>query len=1193
MISALFKFEITYQKKLWALPVAMILFFLCGLQIGGQAFAPDLVDFNAPYQISYYTSIFTLGAVFAIMFFVINGVLRDRTWQMQEIIFSTGVQKYSFFISRFAGVFVFSILSVSPLLIGMITGAHLFDLDPDRLAPFSISPYFWNWLVFVLPNVFICSAFIFSVGILSKNRMSIYASAILVYVLYFVCSFFFDSPMLAGSTPTHTDNMTLAALGDPFGISAFMEQSQYLTPVQKNIVPVSLSGNFLANRLLWVAIAFAVLGLTYRLFSFRKLQRINKRTPSDAEAPQNNEPEDTVYHPVIPSLKSNRHFWHGFFAQSKMGVTQLFKSLPFQTMLAFIVFVFGAEFYSKLIEGGSYSESLYPVTAILAGLNNTALFIFGVLMVVFYSGEWGWKERSENIHLILDATPVSNASIFWSKVSVLLFIPLLFITLEIVIAIAFQLVMDYAAIDMGTYLSLYYFQGVPLAFFILLALFIQALSPDKYLGMAITGLFVAVFATPFSGYVGIEHPLFRIGAMPSVTFSDMTGVSNSAGPFYLFSTHWVILGLLLSLIALHVWRRGISERFLIHIKQTLRGWPIQRLAFILFLGTAFLGTSGMIFYKTNIETEYLSSDENLDRWAGYEKKYKQYDKEEWLYPIAISTDVALYPQKRRYTVDAAYTLVNKSDTVVNRALIIEKKSMSAIRLEHATLLNHDTDLGIYEFTFNKPILPGDAVTLTFTTESKQEGIHTGKDLVDNGSYVHLRDFSPYLGYTDNLEITDKTERKKRNLPERKKEQPSDADFDVMESGFGRIDFETILSVPAFQTGISIGTLEDTWTENGRNYYRFKTQQPVAPAVTYHSAAYHIDREEYKGISIEHYFHPGHDFNKQTIMKSVKQTLEYAGEEFGAYPLHHLRIAEIPSHWRFGGYAAAGTISMVEDNLYLVDERNPEAFSLVAKRTIHEVAHQWWGHLLSTKSVSGGAVFVEGFAKYTEAAVMEKYYGMPSLYQLSESANHTYFNGRSYASTPEQPLYLEQGEHYMLYGKSYIVMYALKELIGEENINHVLKTLVRRHKNEIDATVTTPEFLNELYKTTPEKYHSLIDDWFKKIITYDLSVVHAESDQIKDEHYETQITVDAGKHELLNGIESSVFLNEPIPLGLFTEHPSLASKDQILSLKSVSIKDGEQQMTIQTKTLPNYVCIDPYGTRPDLVKQDNCMEVEGE
>lgn len=1190
MILSLLKFEIIYQRKFWALPVAMILFFLTGFQIGGQGFAPDMVNFNAPYQISYYTSVFTLGSVFVIMFFAINGILRDSTYRMQEIMFSTGIKKHHFFFSRFSGVYLFSLISVSMLLLGMMSGSLIVDMDPERLAPFSTFPYFWNWLVFVMPNVFICTSFIFSVGLLTKNRMSIYASAVLIYVFYFLCSFYFDSPILAGSAPTHTDNMMLAALGDPFGISAFMEQSQYLTPLQKNEIFVSLSGHFLLNRLLWISMSLAILGIAYRLFSFRTLQKKIKKPTSLNEPLIEAKPTDTAYLPLTPTVETGKAFLQSFLSQSKIGIKQLIKSLPFQVMIMLMVVIMGSEFYSTLVEGGSYSESLYPVTAILAELNTTAIFIFGVLLIIFFSGEWGWKERTENMHLILDATPASNASFFWSKVSVLIVIPLLFITLEILIAIVFQLMMDYQKFDLSRYFSLYYYQGTPLLFYLLVALFIQALSPGKYLGMGITGLVVAVFGTPLAGNLGLEHPLLRIGATPFVSFSDMSGVSNSVTGFHFLSVHWLIFGLMLSLIGQHVWRRGISEGFFIHIKRVFKGWTPYRLTAVIVLVLAFITTSGMIFYKTNIETEYVSSEETLDRWADYEKQYKHYDEEEWLYPISIKTDLALYPEDKRYKVDATYILENKSDTSVYRALIIEKKPITHIQLERAMMIGFDSTLGIYEFQFNTPVLPGDYIDLTFSAVSEGNGLYSGNDVLENGSYIHLRDFSPYLGYSESLEIHDKTERRKRNLSNRINEQPSDADFELMESGFGLVDFETILSVPTNQTGISVGNLQKTWKEKGRNFYRYKAPYPVSPIITYHSADYEIVQENYDGISLEHYFHSDHDFNSTTIMNSMKLTLDYMQNEFGPYPLDHLRIAELPSFWGFGGFAAAGTISMVEDNLYLVDERAPDAFNLVAKRTIHEVAHQWWGHQLSTQSVSGGQIFVEGFAKYSEAVVMQKYYGMSSLFQLGKSANHTYFNGRSYASSPEQPLYLEQGEHYMLYGKSYIVMMALKDLIGEVSVNKVMKTLVDRHKGEIDATVTTPEFLNELYSVTPQKYHLLINDWFKKIITYDLSVEDAYYTELTSGKYEVTITVKASKFETAEGIETPVKMNEPVTIGIFTTHPSEAHMKQILLLESENIISGEQQITFQVDSLPRYVSIDPYNTRPDLIRTDNNFEL---
>ncbi|MGN8224153.1 M1 family aminopeptidase [Gracilimonas sp. BCB1] len=1192
MIASLLKFEIIYQRKFWALPVAMILFFLTGFQIGGQGFAPDMINFNAPYQISYYTSVFTLGSVFAIMFFAINGILRDSTYRMQEIMFSTGIQKHHFFLSRFGGVFFFSLLSVSMLLPGMMTGTLIVDMDPERLAPFTPFPYFWNWLVFVLPNVLICTGFIFSVGLLTKSRMSIYASAVLIYVFYFVSSFYFNSPILADSTPTHTDNMMLAALADPFGISAFMEQSQYLTPLQKNEVLVSLSGNFLLNRLLWISITVAILGGAYQVFSFRDLQRKNQKSTLTNESLNEGNQTETPYLAFIVTVQTGeKAFWQSFISQSKIGIKQLFKSLPFQVINVLMILIMSSEFYSTLVEGGSYSESLYPVTSILAELNTTAIFIFGVLLIIFFSGEWGWKERTENMHLILDATPTSNASFFWSKVSVLMCIPLLLITLEILIAIAFQLIMDHPEIDVSRYLSLYYYQGTPLIFYLLVALFIQGLSPGKYVGMGLTGLIVAVFGTSLAGNLGIEHPLLRIGAMPPVTFSDMAGVSNNTFGFYLLSTHWLILGLILSLIGQHLRRRGISDGFFTYVKRVFKGWSTYHLTVVIVLGLAFFTTSGMIYYKTNIESEYVSTEETLDRWADYEKQYKHFDQEEWLYPIAIKTDLALYPNENRYDVEATFTLENKSKTTVNRALIIEKKPITNIQLERSIIVRIDSTLGIYEFKFDTPVLPGQSVDLTFSATNEGKGLFSGNDIVENGSYIHLRDFSPYLGYSESLEIQDNNERRKRGLPKRTIEKPSDADFELMESGFGRIDFETILSVPDSQIGISVGNLHAAWTEKDRNYYHFKTPYPVAPIITYHSANYEMVQESFKGISLEHYYHTGHGFNNTTIMNSMKQTLDYMQNEFGPYPLDHLRIAELPSFWGFGGFAAAGTISMVEDNLYLVDERDAKAFNLVAKRTIHEVAHQWWGHQLSTQSVSGGQIFVEGFAKYTEGVVMEKHYGMPSLFQLGKSANHTYFTGRSYASTPEQPLYLEQGEHYMLYGKSYLAMMALKDLIGQEKINRVLKTLVERHKHEVDATVTTPEFLAELYSVISEQHQELINDWFKKIITYDLSIADADYTKLPEGGYEVTFTVDASKFESMNGIDSPIHMNEPVTIGYFTTHPSEALSTQTLSLEPQTITSGKHQFTIQVDSLPKYISIDPYSTRPDLVRSDNHFKLK--
>lgn len=1186
MIRQLFAFEFSYQKKQWALLIAIALFFLSGIQIGAQAFAPDLVNYNAPYQITYYVSLFTLGSVFATMFFVISGVLREQEHHTESLIFCSGIKKYQFFISRFLGVFLFSVLAFSPILLGIIIGTHSFGLTPERLSPFSLFPYIWTWLVFILPNIFICTSILFSVSLFSKNRFAVYAGAVFIYVGYFITASVFGSPILAGSSPSTVEQTTFAALMDPFGITAFMEQSQYWTPAQKNILNVSLSGNFLLNRIIWFLFGIVLLSLTYNRFSFT-FSGISKQKKQKKE--KKAEKPNLIYSSIAYQTGNFPHFWNSYKAQFKMGIKHMAKSIPFWAIVLVWAFIVVSELYFFIYESGSYSEKMYPTSYLLAGAYQEPLFLLGLMLVVFYSGEWIWKEHTARFNSIIDATPVSNTSVFLSKVSVLAVIPALLIVSGIVLSVAFQIHRNFLDYDFTIYLSTLYFYGLPLMFFILLAVFIQSFLPNKYLGMLVTGLLALGLSSNLSFYLGIEHPLLRMGAIPSVVFTGMSGTGNYAKPFHLLGWHWFTLGLILLLLSFKVWNRGSVIGVTENLKKLSHSWSLPKVVPLLALLILFSVSTGYIFYKTNIESEYMSSSEQLDLRADYEQRYKSFEHLDRLFPAFIKSEMDIFPDNQKYRVKAEYLLVNKHNSVIDTVLITPRGNLTSMILQNGTLIEHNEKHNTYLYRFENSIQPGDTISMEFEVEKQQTGLSTERDVVQNGTYIHLRDFSPIMGYRNGLEIRNNKERRKRGLPDRKPEIVSEADLTTEEIGYGKIHVETILSTSNDQIGISIGDLIEKWSENHRNYYHFKTSTPVSPAAGYFSGNYTVDTDTHSEIKLEHYYHPEHSYNSELIMESMKATLEYAEAEFGDYPFHHLRIVEIPAHWGFGGYAHPGTISMVEDNLYLIDERDTTDFSLVAKRTIHEVAHQWWGHRLSPKNTSGAGIFVEGFSKYTEAVVMEKIYGKRAVFQLSETAKQQYFVGRSYSQNPEQPLYLEQGEGYILYGKSYVIMLALKELIGEEKVNGVLKTLIDRHESTFEATLTSLEFLEELYKVTPAEYHSLIDDWFKKITSYDLSVLNAD---YKKENglFTIEIDIEALKFEHIDGLAKQINMDEPIQIGAFSRHPSNASDEEILYLESHTITEGTSTIKITVDKLPRYVAIDPYGTRLDMIRNDNWAQL---
>ncbi|MDF1864661.1 MAG: M1 family aminopeptidase [Saprospiraceae bacterium] len=1188
MFPYLLKFEAQYQSKQKFFFAFSFIFAAFGFIFGSQGFSIANVDLNAAYQISNTTILISLSCVFAIMFFCASGMLRDRQYKIESILYSTSVSKRQFFFSRFLGVFGFSLLVMSMSLVGMFLGFLMPNLDPKMIAPINFGHYFEAWLMIVLPNIFICTSLIFMVCTLTKNNLATYFSAIFIYALYWVCAFYFNSPMIANATPASPENMVIAALADPFGISAFFEQTQYWTPFQKNTQSLSLAGNFFWNRILWISIGGGCLAMTYQLFSFRTFSKKARKK----EMPQEIANKKTLYSPVQAIVHNSKFQKQSFFSLFKMELSNVFKSLPFLgVLLIWVVLVF-SEIYLRINQGGDYNQSLYPTTNLMIWLIKDPLPLLSLILIVFYSGEMVWRERSLKFNEIIDATPASNTGFFLSKSLALVCLPILLITISIIMAMGFQISKGYFQFEIGLYLSMFYYLGIGLFFYVLLAFFIQSLIPNKYGGMVITGLIILFLGSSLSALIGIEHPLFRIGRMPRTLYSNMDGYGDYAKPFHYHAVYWISLGFLLSVLSFRLWQRGTSHKVSFKLKQILSNWTNWQKVAALFFGSLFIISGTAIFYNTNIVNEYSTYEENLNFREAYERKYEQYQHLERLYPISMKTEVDLFPNEKEYRIKADYILANKSDTTISHVLITDKEFIQKVYLENAKLVEHDTFFDTRLYEFEEPILPRQEVKFTYELIKEKKGFDRSRDIVKNGSFMMHSDFEPALSYRSSLEIADNFEREKRGLPKRIEEKASEEHLHEEEAGYGKLPFETIVSTEFNQIAIAPGNLIKQWKENNRAYFHYKTPEKIIPFLAYFSGEYKVHKEEYKGITIEQYYHPSHDFNISTIAKNSKLALDYCINNFVKYPFDHLRIVEMTGSRNFAGLALPGTIGMVEDRLYLIDNRDPKGFDLIAKRTIHEVAHQWWGHLLSPKHTEGGGIFTEGLAKYTEVTIMEKVFGKRAAWQLSETANNRYFKGRSYASEHEPPLYLEDGQGYLLYGKNYTVLLAMKTLIGEEKINLAIQGLFEKHKQDIEPNLTSIEWLEALYEVTRPEYHVLIDDWFKRVITYNLKTEKVIYEKLENGDFEITISISAKRFETMEaGDFSPIQINEPIQIGAFTENPRNVENDEmVLYLESHQIDKEKMNLKIITKALPKYIAIDPFGTRLDENRKDNISEI---
>ncbi|GFZ93597.1 membrane protein [Aquaticitalea lipolytica] len=1185
MLTSLLCFEANYQLKQKAFIAFSIIFLAFGYMLGSQGFAPANVNFNSAYQISYNTALTSLGSVFAIMFFSINGILRDKRYNTESLIYTTSVQKWNYFFSRFFGAFAVSLFVFTMALLGYFLGTLSPSLDPERLMKFHLIYYVWTWLTIVVPNIFICTAIIFSVSALTKNSIATYVSAIFIYAAYFICSMYFNSPLMANTVPGTSENMFFAALADPFGLSAFFEQTQFWTPFQKNTELLHFSGYFMWNRVVWLMVSFLALSVTYKVFSFKKLNPIKiKKTEKEG---------DKIFqkktYKTINNIKLNtKSKLLSLMSLLRIELNSLFKSLPFIAVFLLWVFIVASEIYIKINSGGAYNDSLYPTTNLLIELIKDPFPVMCLLLIIFYSGELVWRERSLNFDGIIDATPVSNTALFLSKGVTLVMLPIVLISISILIAIAFQITNNYYHFEIWQYASMFYFMGIGMLFSIMLALFIQAISPNKYLGMITTGLLIIIFQSPVAGSIGIEHPLLKIGKLPYVEFSNMIGYGDYATRFHYYAICWIVLGSILTFISFKIWKRGTTYGLKFKIQELTSNWSKStRLLFVMQI-SIFMVLVVAIFYNTNVATEYSTKTDDLDFREGYEKNYKRFESLGQLVFIDIKTKVDLYPKEGKYVINADCVLENTHNKPIDKMLIFERLPLKAIKLERARLIKYDTTYSTYLYEFDRPILPKEKVHLFYELEKKKDGFDIDDAIVNNGTYITSNSFEPVLGYRKRVEITNAFERQKRGLPKREEIVTNDLHLQNDDNpNVRKIYFETTISTESDQTAIAPGDFIKKWSKNNRNFYQYKASHKIIPSIAYFSGAYAIKKENYKGISIEQYYDISQPYNIENIQENVKLALDYCAQNFGPYPFNHLRIVEIPSYWPFGGFAHPGTISMVENRLYLVNNTVEGNFDLVAKRTIHEVAHQWFGHILTPKYGPGASFLVEGFAKYAEAVIMSKEYGMSSVRQLSATANQTYFSGRSFASEKEPSLQFLDGQSYLAYGKSYTVMLALKELIGEDELNMAIKNTIDKNKGDINLNASFLEFFEELNNYVPNEYKLLVDDWLKKVVTYDLKISKGTIKQL-DNKYEVTVDVSANRFRTLdNGEEKSISINEPIQIGLFTRHPDIiSSTENMLSLKPYMIDKNNMTFKIIVDELPTYIVIDPYSTRLDKNLTDN-------
>jgi aminopeptidase N len=1198
MLGKIAAFEFRYQFRNPVFWVAAGLFFLFSfgfvasdqVQIGSGGNVHE----NSPNALAQTQMIFSLFYMFVTTAFVANVVVRDDDTGFGPIVRSTRVSKFDYLMGRFTGAWLIACLGFLSIPLGIWFGSLMPWLDPETLGPNRLNDYLYTYFLLAVPNVLITSALFFALATATRSMMTTYIGVIAFLILYFV--------FLSSVRERPEIEATIGVL-EPFGGRAFNSITRYWTAAERNTMLPDFAGVLLYNRLLWIAISIGFLAIAYFAYRFaepgiskrkaRKQKKAETALAAAEAAEQHTGPAAALPAPRFGREAARAQFW----SRTGFEMRQVFRSPAFIVLIALGLVNSVA---SLALAGELFGTPTLPVTRAVIPVLEGTFSIIPIIIAIYYAGELVWRERDRKMHEIVDATPLPNWAYVIPKTAAVSLVLLVTLLISVAAAILVQLGKGYTDLELGKYFLWYVLpNGFAVILIAILAVFVQALSPNKYVGWGVMVLYIVLQI--IAGSVGLEHNLYVYGQGPNVPLSDI----NNAGSFWIgawwFRLYWAAFAVLLLVAAHLLWRRGTETRLKPRLQRAparLKGTPglIAGLAVIVLVGTG-----AWIFYNTNVLNEYRTRDEGELFRANYEKKFLKYEDLPQPTISDVKLAVDLYPQERRAEVSGQYLLRNLTDTPIRNVHVRDfdlETKIQNVTFPGARLASHDEEFGYRIYRLDQPMAPGETRTLTFKAQRWNRGFrNAGEDtnLVENGTFLNNYEFAPLIGMDRTGMLQDRTRRRKYDLPAElrlpKLEEVAATKDPYFGGGWSTADIT--LSTSADQLPIAPGKKVSDVTRNGRRTARFLSDAPILTFFSIQSARYAEKKRNHKGVELAVYYHPAHRWNVDRMLNAMATALDYYQPAFGPYQFDQARIIEFPAYATFA-QAFANTMPYSEAIGFVADTSDPEEIDYVTYITAHEVGHQWWAHQVIGANMQGGTMLSETFAQYSALMVMKKLYGEDAMRRFLKFELDRYLRSRGGEVIEELPIARVENQQYIHYQKGSLVMYLLQARLGEAAVNRALKSVIDRYKFKGAPYPRSVDAIQAFRREarTPED-QALITDLFERITVYDLKTTAPTAVQRKDGKWDVTVTVEAKKfYADGKGAEKEAPLQDRIAIGLFTAEPGRGSFDKknVILMQRQPVKSGKQVFRFVTDKKPTHAGVDPYNFYIDRNSNDNVVPV---
>ncbi len=1185
-------FELRYQLKSPVFWVVAVVFFLMvfGITASNQisiGLGPS-DHRNGPFALAQNHLIFSIFFMFVTTAFVANVVVRDDETGFGPILRSTRVRKFDYLYGRFTGAFLAAAIAFLIVPLGVFVGSLMPWVDPERLGPNDLNAYVYAYVVLALPAILMTSSVFFAVATVTRSMMWTYVGVIAFLVLYVIAGIALDRPEFEQG----------AAYWEPLGTAAYGLATKYWTASERNSLTPPLVGALLFNRVFVVALSLGFLAAAYGLFRFQSAdlsgqRKVKKTKEADEPAPV------ASSGPLPAPVFDRRTAWAQLAIRTRLDMGQVFKSPAYFVLLALgLANAMGSLWFAT--EAGRYGGVIYPVTRVLLQPLLGSFGLIPMIIAIYYSGELVWREREKKTHEIIDATPVPDWAFVAPKTLAIGLVLVSTLLVSVAAAILTQLLHGYFNLELHKYLLWYVLpQAVDFILMAVLAVFLQAISPHKFIGWGLMVIYLVTTIT-FSN-LGFESKLYNYAATTDTPFSDMNGLGKFWIGAWWLRAYWSAFALILLVLAYGLWRRGTESRLLPrlrHLPRRLNGG-----AGLLAGGAlvVFVGLGGFIYLNTNVVNPYRTTIDN-ERWqAEYEKTLLVFENTPQPKIVAMTLDVDLKPHAPSVETKGSYVFENKTAAPLREIHVRFDRDLKVkgLSIEGARPKRTFERFNYRIFAFDTPMAPGERRKMSFITQRSQRGFPNSDPetrVVDNGTFVNNLEIAPILGMSREGLLQDRAKRRKYGLPAERRMAPlgdvASRQFNVLRKDADFVSSDITVTTEADQTPIAPGYKVSDTVKAGRRIARFVTEAPIMPFVSIQSARYQVATEAYKGVQLAVYYDAQHAWNIERMKTSMKRSLDYFQANFSPYQFRQLRYQEFPAYAQFA-QSFANTIPWSEGMFFISDYRDPTKIDMVTYVGAHEIGHQWWAHQVIGADQQGSTMLVETFAQYSALMVMKHTYGEAEIRKFLKFELDSYLRARGGDVIDEQPLYKVENQQYIHYRKGSLVMYRLQDQLGEEVVNRALRRLIAQYAFKGAPYPITTDFLTILRSEAPADKQALITDLFEKITLYDLKTKSAVAKKRADGRFDVTVTIDAQKkYADGKGRETGAALNETMDIGLFAAKPGdkgFDAKDVVLYQRR-PIRSGVQTFTFTVAKAPRFAGVDPYNTVIDRNGDDNTIAV---